>query len=403
MSRKRRQFSREFKVEAIRLATAGDRSVAQVARELGVNAEVLRSWKRQLEKSGAETPVADVFPGNGKLTSADEELRRLRRENAVLREERDNLKKSDGLLRQRIAMRYAFIRDHASEFRVQLMCRVLEVSRAGYYAWKRRGPSQRAQADCSLTVRIRTVHVRSRKRYGSPRVHRELKAQGIHVSEKRVARVMRTEDIRAKQPRKFRVTTDSSHAHPVAPNVLDRHFSVPEIIAPNRVWASDITYIPTREGWLYLAVVLDLFSRRVVGWSMKHMMEKSLTLDALTMALDQRNPGAGILHHSDRGSQYACGDYRTLLRQHGIECSMSRKGDCWDNAVAESFFATLKRELVHDSDWLTREGARAALFEYLEVWYNRVRRHSSIGYVSPADYEAMQATQAITLQQRAAA
>jgi transposase InsO family protein len=199
--------------------------------------------------------------------------------------------------------------------------------------------------------------------------------------------------IRAKQARKYRVTTtDSSHAHPIAPNVLDRQFSVSDIIAPNKMWVGDITYIPTAEGWLYLSVILDLFSRRVVGWSMKHAMDKSLTLDALRMALLQRAPGLGVLHHSDRGSQYACGDYRELLEQHGMVCSMSRKGDCWDNAVAESFFATLKKELVNDAAWeglsQTREEARAALFEYIEVWYNRERRHSSIDYLSPADYEA---------------
>jgi putative transposase len=288
-------------------------------------------------------------------------------------------------------MRYGFISDHASEFKVLSMCRVLEVSRPGYYAWKVRkecGSSERARADQNLTVMIRTVHRKSKRRYGSPRVHRELKDQGIHVGEKRVARVMREGGIRAKQSRKFRVTTtDSSHAHPIAENVLDRQFSVTDIIAPNKVWASDITYIPTGEGWLYLAVVLDLFSRMVVGWSMRHTMERGITLDALTMALDHRTPELGILHHSDRGSQYACGDYRALLEQNGMTCSMSRKGDCWDNAVAESFFATLKKELVNDAVWQTREEARAALFEYIEVWYNRERRHSSIDYLSPADYE----------------
>ena len=292
-------------------------------------------------------------------------------------------------------MRYSFISDHASEFKVLSMCRVLEVSRPGYYAWRVRKecePDERKRADQDLTVRIRTVHRKSQKRYGSPRVHRELKGQGISVGEKRVARLMRENEIRAKQARKFRVTTtDSSHAHPIAPNLLDRQFSVTDIVAPNKVWASDITYIPTREGWLYLAVILDLFSRRVVGWSMKHTMERALTLDALTMALAHRRPelgvGGALLHHSDRGSQYACGDYRALLEQNGMTCSMSRKGDCWDNAVAESFFATLKKELVNDAAWQTREEARAALFEYIEVWYNRERRHSSIDYLSPADYE----------------
>lgn len=199
-------------------------------------------------------------------------------------------------------MRYACIRRHeGSAYAVALMCRVLEVSRSGYYGWRDRGTSKRAHADQDLTVRIRTVHRKSRARYGSPRMHRELKAQGISVSEKRVARLMREAGIRAKQSRKFHVTTtDSSHAHPVAENVLNRQFSVTDIIAPNRVWASDITYIPASEGWLYLAVVLDLYSRRVVGWSMKHTMDRSLTVDALQMALSYRAPGLGVLHHSDR-------------------------------------------------------------------------------------------------------
>lgn len=314
-------------------------------------------------------------------------------------------------------MRFSFISAHASEFEVQTMCRVLEVSRAGYYAWKGRGerPSDRTReresAEQDVTVRIRTVHKKSRKTYGSPRIHRELLGQGFQVNEKRVARVMRDAGISAKQKKRFRMsTTDSSHAHPIAPNVLGRKFDVSEIKGPNRVWASDITYIPTGEGWLYLAVVLDLYSRMVVGWSMKHTMEKSLTLDALQMTLDHRGihrdtkhaGSGGILHHSDRGSQYACSDYRALLDQNGMVCSMSRKGDCWDNAVAESFFATLKRELVHRAEWKscseTHEDARAALFEYIEVWYNRERRHSSIGYLSPADYETT-----MTLQQSAAA
>lgn len=238
------------------------------------------------------------------------------------------------------------------------MCRVLSVSASGFYAASQREKSLR-----------------------------RLKGLGFEVGEKRVARVMREEGIRAKQARRFRVTTNSSHSHPVAPNVLERQFSIKHVSSPNRVWASDITYIFTREGWLYLAIVLDLCSRRVVGWSMKHTLEKSLVLDALYMGLAGRRPRGDLLHHSDRGSQYACGDYRDLLAEHGITCSMSRKGDCWDNAVAESFFATLKKELVHSSDWNTREDARADLFEYIEVWYNRERRHSSLGYVSPAEYE----------------
>lgn len=287
-------------------------------------------------------------------------------------------------------MRYTFIRAHASEHAITTMCRVLGVSKAGYYAWGKRPPSARARADQGLTIAIRAVHQRSRGTYGSPRVHADLRAQGMRVSAKRVARVMRAAGVRAKQRRRFRVTTDSRHGEPVAPNVLDRQFGVAQVGAADRVWAGDITYVATREGWLYLAVVLDLASRRVIGWAMRHTLERALTLDALRMAVGHRQPPAGVLHHSDRGSQYACGDYQALLTQHGMRCSMSRKGDCWDNAVVESFFATLKAELVDDADWATREEARTALFAYIEGWYNRQRRHSSLGYRSPVQYEQEQ-------------
>ena len=286
-------------------------------------------------------------------------------------------------------MRYACIRAHRGEFPVALMCRVLAVSRSGFYAARHRPRSARARADERLRLAVRVVHRRSRRTYGSPRVHAELEATGIRVSRERIARLMRCDRLRAKQRRRRRTGTTSSASHPgrVAPNVLDRRFAVARIAAPDRVWAADLTYLPTREGWLYLAVVLDLASRRVVGWAMRSTLERGLTLEALTMALVQRRPGPGVLHHSDRGSQYACGAYQTLLTQHGMQCSMSNKGDCFDNAVAESFFATLKTELVEDTDWRTRGEARAAVFEYLEVWYNRQRRHSSLGYLSPAEYE----------------
>jgi transposase InsO family protein len=209
-------------------------------------------------------------------------------------------------------------------------------------------------------------------------------ANGTRVGKHRVARLMRENGLRGRRKRRFRHTTDSNHAMPIAPNTLARAFAVN---APNEVWVTDITYIPTGEGWLYLAAILDLFSRRVVGWSMSERITRQLTLDALTMALRARTPPRGLLHHSDRGSQYASADYRTALHAAGIECSMSRKGNCWDNAVAESFFATLKTELVHEADWGTRAAARSAIFEYLEVFYNRRRRHSSIDYVSPEEFE----------------
>jgi transposase InsO family protein len=218
-------------------------------------------------------------------------------------------------------------------------------------------------------------------------MHRELVAQGYACSENRIARVMRAERIRAKQRRRFRVTTNSAHAAPTAPNILARRFTVRPSAGLNAIWVADVTFIPTREAWVYLAVVLDLHSRRVVGWGMQSSLTWDLVRDALGMAIVHRRPPAGLLHHSDRGLQYACENYRTLLQRHRMIASMSRAGDCWDNAVAESFFATLKSELVSDATWATRAEAQRALFRYIEMWYNRRRRHSSLGYLSPADFE----------------
>jgi putative transposase len=268
-----------------------------------------------------------------------------------------------------------------------LMCRVLEVSRSGFYAWERREPSARAQEDERLRAAVRRVFRDSHGRYGSPRILRELRAQGIRTSKRRLERLLREEGLRARPRRRFVVTTDSTHGEAVALNHLDRQFSVEAAEGPDRVWVTDITYLWTAEGWLYLAVVLDLATRRVVGWGMGATLETTLVLQALRMALRRRRPPAGLLHHSDRGCQYASVAYRAALAAAGITASMSRKGDCWDNAVAESFFATLKWELVRRCRWATRAQARTAVFEYIEAWYNRRRRHSSLGYVSPAEYE----------------
>lgn len=290
-------------------------------------------------------------------------------------------------------MRFAFIQAHAEQFHVVTMCRVLAVSKAGYYAWVRRGLSARAQQDAELTETIRDVFRRTRERYGSPRIQAELAAAGRHHAPKRVARLMQAAGLRAKARRAGRTTTDSAHTLPIAPNVLARQFAVaeaPGARAPqplDRAWVGDITYVPTREGWLYLAVILTLSSRRVIGWAMQHTIDARLTETALRMALRTRRPAPGVLHHSDRGSQYAAHRYQALLAAHGLACSMSRAGNCWDNAVVESFFASLKRELVDDADWATRDEARTAVFEFIEVWYNRDRRHSSLGYLSPVEYE----------------
>ena len=282
-------------------------------------------------------------------------------------------------------MKFGFIQTEKATYPVRVLCRTLLVSASGFYAWCRRGLSQRVQEDAALKVEIRAAHAASGKTYGSPRVHEELKAAGRHVGRKRVARLMQEEGLEGQRKRRFRVTTDSRHSYPVAPNALNRDFTVS---APNKVWVTDITYIWTREGWIYLAAILDLFSRRVVGWSADSYIDRTLALDALGMALRTRQPEPGLIHHSDRGIQYASGDYQKLLSEHGITCSMSRKGDCWDNAVAESFFSTLKAELVYRNDYVSRSQARASIFDYIEAFYNGRRRHSALGYVSPVEHES---------------
>lgn len=274
------------------------------------------------------------------------------------------------------------------------MCRVLRVSRSGYYDWRERQESQRERENRKLLVEIKAVHSESKQTYGSPRIYRALKRQNMRCSENRVARLMRLHGIRAKQAKRFKATTDSQHRLPVAENVLERQF-IPE--APNQAWAADLTYIWTQEGWLYLAVVMDLFSRRIVGFSMQKTMGRMLVINALKMALGRRRVQEGLLHHSDRGSQYASGDFQRLLAEAGIVCSMSRRGNCWDNAPVESFFATLKTEVVYHHRYRTRAEARSDLFAYIETWYNRKRLHSSLGYVSPAEYEAQAARPSMSM------
>jgi transposase InsO family protein len=281
-------------------------------------------------------------------------------------------------------VKFAFIAAEKAAFPVRVLCRILAVSRAGFYAAQARPAAAHTRRDQQLAVEIAAIHAETRQRYGSPRVHAELRARGQGVSRKRVARLMRHRGLAARRRRRYRVTTDSRHPFPVAANVLARQFTAP---APDAVWVTDITYIPTGEGWLYLAVILDLYSRGIVGWAMSDRITRQLTLDALGMALARRRPPQGLLHHSDRGSQYASGDYQTALGRQGIVGSMSRRGDCWDNAVAESFFATLKVELVHDARWPTRAAARGAVFEYIEIFYNQQRRHSSLGFLSPRAFE----------------
>jgi putative transposase len=284
-------------------------------------------------------------------------------------------------------VKYAFMVEHGKEFRVQAMCRVLGVSRSGFYRWRQHPEGPRAREDRKLLVHIRAVSQQSRGRYGSPRVYRALKEQGVRCGKHRVERLMRRDGLQARRRRSFRVTTRSVAGHPVAPNHLDRQFSVARL---DTVWAGDITYLWTREGWLYLAALLDLCSRRVVGWACSDRITHELALAALDMAVEQRQPSRGLLHHSDRGCQYTCSDYQAELSRLGVQVSMSRRGDCYDNAVVESFFSTLKAELEEYDHYETRQQAQSELFDYIEVFYNRQRLHSTLGYRSPAAFEKAQ-------------
>lgn len=282
---------------------------------------------------------------------------------------------------------YTWIKQSRDEFPVKVMCQVLGVARAAFYAWLRKPTRPREQYPKQLAQKIEALREEPyMNTYGSPRMTEELNARGIAVSRNTVAKVMKEADLRADSAKRFvPCTTDSNHDHPVAPNTLGRDFAA---VAPNQKWLTDITYIPTREGWLYLAGVLDCCSRKIVGWSMGVTMKAELVCDALDTALKRRRPEAGLLHHSDRGVQYACEAYQSLLAANGIDCSMSRVGNCYDNAMKESFWSTLKREAIGDHVFETITEARATVFEYIEVFYNRKRRHSSIGYISPEAFEA---------------
>lgn len=281
-------------------------------------------------------------------------------------------------------MRFAFILAEEAVWPVRVMCEVLRVSRSGYYAWRGRPASARAVADRELVVEIKAAHEAGRGNYGSPRVHRALRQNGRRVGKKRVARLMNQESIVAKRRKKFVATTDSKHDDPIAPNVLEREFDVE---LPNTAWVTDVTFVPTLQGWLYLAAILDLCSRRVVGWASSAYNDRKLALDALSCANASRRPCPGLVHHSDRGSTYASGDYRQELTKLAMKPSMSRKGNCWDNAVAESFFATIKGELLDHETFETRAEATAAIADYIDGFYNVHRLHSSNDYLSPIEFE----------------
>lgn len=283
-------------------------------------------------------------------------------------------------------MKYQFIDTYRSAFAVEKMCRALKISKSGYYAWKARPQSNRARDNEKLDHHIRTIYKNNRGTYGSPRITEALKKQSIACSENRVAKRMRTNDIKAKTKKRFKVTTNSKHHHPVAENLLGQNF---EAQRPNQVWVSDITYIWTHEGWLYLAVILDLFSRQIVGWAMSNRLGQELVLDAFKQAIWRRRPPSGVIFHSDQGVQYACQAFRDLLHYYKFIQSMSGKGNCYDNAVAESFFHTLKTELIYFENYIARGDAKNSIFEYIEIFYNRGRIHSTLNYCSPVEFEQL--------------
>jgi putative transposase len=281
-------------------------------------------------------------------------------------------------------MKYAWIEAHRKAYELSDLCRALIVSVSGYRAWKRGGkPTRKRLTDAQMLALIRAIDVEFKGAYGSPRVTEELRARGFPASKARVERLMRDNAIRARHKRRYKATTDSKHTLPVAPNLLERNFTP---TAPNQAWSADLTYIWTDEGWLYLAVVLDLFNREVVGWSIKPRMTTDIVIDALTMAWFRRKPAPGLIHHSDRGSQYASHAFRARLNEYGMLCSMSRRANCWDNAPTESFFNSLKNERVHGARYATRAEAETDLFDYIEPFYNRRRRHSTLGYASPVRF-----------------
>lgn len=284
-------------------------------------------------------------------------------------------------------MKYAFIQSHQQQHAAQRLCEILGVSTSGYYDWLNRKASQREQANIALLHKIRAIHRKSRERYGSPRIHKTLQQQGVHVARGRVERLMRINDIKARRSRRHRRVYEHREPVSVASNTLNRAFTATQ---PNRKWVSDITFVPTRRGYLYLAIVLDLYSRAIVGWSMSARINGQLVIDALEMAIEQRGMPRNVLVHSDQGSQYTAGLYQQMLARYSMQCSMSRKGNCHDNAVAESFFHTLKEELVTDAEYKTKNEARQSIFKYIELFYNRSRLHSTIGYQAPLVYEKMQ-------------
>ncbi|QCI65138.1 IS3 family transposase [Phreatobacter stygius] len=376
----RRKFSREFKLEAVKLIKERGVAVAQAARDLDVHENVLRKWAKDF--------VADpqqAFPGQGQMKPEQLEIERLRREVAKLKAERDILKKGRGLLREGLDMKFGFVAKHRGIWPTAWLCEALGVSRSGFYAWLTRSPSQRAKDDEAIGAKVRASFVASDRTYGARRVWHDVLADGVSCGLHRIERLMHGQALRAR-PRRRGLPPDTGERVSVgiASNLLDRQF---QASAPNQKWVADFTYVWTAEGWLYVAAVVDLFSRRVVGWSMNASMMAQLVTDALMMAIWRRGKPDALLHHSDRGSQYTSAPFQRLMADNGVICSMSRSGNVWDNAAMESFFSSLKTERTARKVYRTRDQAKADVFDYIERFYNPRRRHSTLGYLSPMEFE----------------
>ncbi|WP_254660230.1 MULTISPECIES: IS3 family transposase [Lysinibacillus] len=375
---KRKSYDKEFKLEAVQLVESGKR-VAEVARELDLAEQTLHNWVKKFSKDGEA-----AFVGSGNLKPEDKENKELEKRIRDLEEENAILKKANGHLCKRPEVVYNFIQQHRHEFRVAKMCEVLGVSRSGYYEWLNRPKSNQKERKEKLTSQIKRVYMDSRRNYGSLKITKQLNSEGVSVSQKTVSRIMKEEGIRSKTVKKYKATTNSKHNLPVYPNLLDQQFKVER---PGQAWVADITYIWTSEGWLYLATIMELFSRRIIGWAMDERMTKELVILALKRAIRTQTPTPELIHHSDRGSQYASKEYQQVLRTNKMITSMSRKGNCYDNACIESFHSVIKRELVFHEKYKTRDQAKKSIIEYIVSFYNYKRIHSFTNYMSPIAYE----------------
>jgi putative transposase len=375
MQKTQRTFTKEFKQEAVQLVKTSGKSMAQLARDLGIADSTLHHWCKQFSEHGEQ-----AFPGSGHQTCRGGRTASSQTGTGDHAAGARHIKKSAGHLLARPALTFPFIAEQSQQYPITLLCKTLEVSESGYYAWKNREPSQHCREDARLAAEIQQVFLEHRKLYGSPRIHAVLKARGTSCSRKRVARLMQQLGLSAQAKRSRKPTTKSDPHARFAPNHLNREFTAQQ---PNTKWVTDTKAVETAEGWLFLAVMLDLFSRMVVGWAMAETADTDLTELALRMAVARRYPEGDLMHHSDRGSEFTSDRYLALLAQLGIQVSMSRTANCWDNAAMESFFATLTKECLDRVRFQTRQEARSAIFEYLECFYNPVRLHSTLQYVSP--------------------